>query len=87
MFHCAFPSSKEKINRLFENLEWEEEVEITVETGPEGLGTYPDSQSTETKKFAKNEFWLKYFKNQNTTIIRKPSQRVAWTSMRLLIQG
>lgn len=26
---------------------------MTVETGPESPETYPDSQSTETKKFAK----------------------------------
>ena len=90
MFHCALPSSKEEINRLSESLEWEEAVEITVETGPESPETYPDSQSTETKKFAKKkkkESWLKYFKNQNTTIIRKTSQRVNWTSMKLLFQG
>ena len=87
MFHCALPSSKEEINRLSESLEWEEAVEITVKTGPESPETYPDSQSTETKNLQKQESWLKYFKNQNTTIIRKTSQRVTWTSMKLLFQG
>ena len=28
---------------------------MTVETGPESPETYPDSQSTETKKFAKKK--------------------------------
>ena len=55
MFHCAFPSSKEEINRLSEGLEWEEAVEITLETGPEGPDTCPDSQNTKIKKFAKKK--------------------------------